>query len=345
MASVREIAKLAGVSKTTVAMVLKNKEGVSESMRQKVQEAISNLRTLEESRVAEEKAGAANGLVNAAMEEQPLSILVLHPVKIFTSAVFREIIRGVQAAASLYQVQLHLTFNDPDHLNDNFEDIYLSTPILRPKGLLVIGARISEPVVDRACEIGIPIILVGRRAKSSSYSSIGRNEEEIAREATGYLMDLGHRSIAFLGSSEKYQYTHDRLAGYQRAFAERGLALREDLSIPGFDVQAAAQRLLDDPQITAAIFVNELHASQVLPLVKAGGKRIPDDLSVVCFDDTSISQEFDPPLTTVSFPFFQEGFWAVRLLVEQIRHPFIESSHMVLRASLIKRKSCAPPGK
>lgn len=340
MASVREIAKQARVSKTTVSLVLRNQEGVSEALRQRVQSAMDQLRMLEEARDAEGVVAHAEGARGAQDEQKTCSLLVLHPANVSSSSVFHEIIRGIQSAAALYHLQLNLAFNDSDLLTDNFEELYFSNLILRPMGLVVIGARIEEPVVDRASALGIPVVLVGRTSQKRGVSAVGRDEEAAAFEATSYLLDLGHRNLAFLGGSPKFHYPFERLNGFRRAIEGRGLQWREENIRMGFDDKAAAKFLLEVPEVSAAVFVNELYASQILPQVIKGGRTVPDDLSVLCFDDTEVSSTFEPQLTAVAYPLFQEGFWSVRILMEQVRQQNIVSCQVIFGASLVKRKSC-----
>jgi DNA-binding LacI/PurR family transcriptional regulator len=342
MASVRDIAKHAKVSKTTVSMVLRNQDGVSEKLRHRVFKAVEYLRTVEETKTAETVTASANEHSSSHGEEKLCSLLLLHPSNYHSSAVFHEIIHGIQAAASVYHLQLNLAFNDANLLS-TFEEFYFSNPLLMPTGVLVIGSRVEEPLVDRLCELSVPVVLVGRRSYSDRISSVGRNEVEMACAVTHYLFDLGHRKIAFLGACDKFHYAVDRLRGFRYAHQQTGFLLDENLIHYDFDIEATANFLIDNPQITGAVFVNELLASQVLPLVQAAGRIIPDDLSAIGFDDTEIGKNFNPPLTTVSYPFFQEGFWAVRLIMEQVRQPMIVSTQMVLGASLIKRESCRMP--
>lgn len=349
MATVREIARQAGVSKTTVSMVMNNRDGVSESARRRVQVAIEALRTVEEADAATEMAAApaANPSIlfptRQENEEKRHSLLVLHPANIRSSAVFHEIIRGIQAAASLYHVQLNLALNEPDLLGNSVETLYFSNPILKPSGVLVIGAKIKEPVVDQSQKMGIPLVLVGRSANIRGVNCVSRDEEQISFEATQYLVQLGHTKIAFLGGSPKYSYTEDRQNGYRRALNTHAIGFHPEYMLGGFDEQQAAQFLISCPWITAVVFINELFASRVLPMVQHSGRTIPTHLSVVTFDDTELSRNFDPPLTSVSFPFFQEGFWSVRILMEQVRQSAILNMQVVLHASLVKRDSCRPP--
>lgn len=348
MASVREIAKQANVSKTTVSMVLNNREGVSENLRRRVREAVKQLHVLEEARAAEQSATQPevqpfDPQYSPRGEEKPVSILVLHPSSVRSSAVFHEIIHGIQAAVSFYKVQLSLAFNDADLLNGRLSAMYFKDPVLRPSGVLVLGSRIDDPLVKQIQALQIPVLLIGRPPQPPGISAIGRDEEAASFEAVNYLLDLGHRNIAFLGGSEKYHYTFQRQAGFRNALLQRGLTAREDWIVPGFHEAEAARFLQNTPEITAALFVNELYATQVLPLVQAAGLRIPEDLSAIGFDDTDLSRDFCPPLTSVSFPFYQEGFWAVRMLIEQIRQPIIVSAQITFRATLMVRQSCGPP--
>lgn len=343
MATVREIARQAGVSKTTVSLVLNNRDGVSESMRQRVHQAINQLRALEEARSITE---VSNGITaspssNKADEEKHRTILVLHPANIHSSPVFHEVIHGIQAAASLFHLQLNLALNDPGLLGENMENLYFANRILQPSGVIILGSRIDEPIMERVKDFGVPIVLTGRSDQQRGISTIGRDEENLAFQATEYLIKLGHRNIVFLGGNTKYRYTFDRLFGFRRALQENGIEVDECRISLGFDVEPAARLLLSSPEITGAVFVNELFAVRVLPIVKEGGKHIPADLSVVTFDDTEVSRNFDPPLTTVSFPFFQEGFWAVRVIMEQIRQPVLLNCNLTLNASLVIRGSSA----
>jgi DNA-binding LacI/PurR family transcriptional regulator len=209
--------------------------------------------------------------------------------------------------------------------------------------VLIIGARVEEPLLEEARELGIPCVLVGRQSTDPQVSAVGRNEEAIASEATNYLIDLGHRAIAFLGGECDYSYTRNRLEGYRCALRARGIACVDQWVALGAGDAAVIRVLETSPEITAAIFGNDAYAMEGLPALKLAGRCIPHDLSIISFDDTEEVRTFDPPLTSVSYPRYQEGFWSVKVLVERLREPLMQSCRVVFRASLIKRESCAPP--
>jgi DNA-binding LacI/PurR family transcriptional regulator len=208
---------------------------------------------------------------------------------------------------------------------------------------LIIGARRNEPLIDEARQLGIPCVLVGRQSSEPGVAAVGRDEEEVAFQAANYLLDLGHRAVAFVGGDEAYSYTHARLKGYRRALEKRDGHALDRWIVFGDGNTAAKKVLATSPEITAVIFVNDAFAMEGLPVLRAAGRVIPGSLSVISFDDTKQARTFDPPLTSVSYPRYQEGLWSVKILLDQIRQPLIKSCQVVFHASLIKRDSCAPP--
>lgn len=336
MPSVSKIAQHAGVSKSTVSLVLNNKPGVSENMRRQVLSAVDQLR-------AEEAVSNNKTRSKAKSRQDLLSVVVLHPAILSSSQVFSEFLQGIQAGADTYQVQLRLAINDPNSPPEHITRLYLTDPALRPNGLIIIGARIVEPLIDEAKRQNIPYVLVGRQAPDSSSSAIGRNEEEVTLEATNYLLELGHKAIAFVGGDEAYSYTRRRLDSYKRALQAQQIEPLERWVALGNGREAAEKILSTSPEITAVIFVNDSYAMQGLPVFQTAGRRIPDDLSVISYDDTEDARSFDPPLTSIPYPRFESGLWAIRDLVERTKHPQMQSIQITFKSALIKRASCAPP--
>ena len=274
-----------------------------------------------------------------------LSVVVLHPPLLRSSQVFSELLQGIQAGAARYQLQLRLAVNERGLPSDHISQIYFSDPSLYPDGVLVIGARLDEPVPEQVLQLCIPSVLVGRDTSDQVHSCVGRDEEAGAYEATDYLLGLGHRAIAFVGGDPAYSYTHSRLHGYARALQEHGVSALDRWVVLGNGRAAAGEILSVSPEISAAVFINDAHAMEALPVFEACGWKIPADLSVISFDDTEEARNYDPPLTSVSFPRFQEGLHAVRVLNEQINNPLMKFCKVVFRASLIERDSCGPPRK
>lgn len=337
MSTVREIAEFAGVSKSTVSLVLNNKPGVSEEMRKLVLNAVAEL----DARQADEHA-TANETPSAYAET--LSLMVLHPPVLRSSYVFSEVLRGIQAAAEMYQAQLRLVVNDPMATTQHVSYLYLSDDALRPDGVLVFGAQRTEPLLEKAVQLGIPGVVLGRDARKYHVSGIERDERRHAYEAAQHLLELGHRAIAFVGGSTDYDYPQTRLQGYRQALYDTGIQAQESWVCLGDGAQATESVLRHAPEISAIIYVNDSYAAEGLPVLAAQGRHIPDDVAVISFDDTPIARDYDPPLTSISYNRFKEGQWAVKMLLDQIRYPFLERIQIMFGGELIVRESTLPQG-
>jgi LacI family transcriptional regulator len=334
MPSVRKIAEKAGVSTSTVSLVMNEKPGVSDAMRVRVREAFRSLQKLEDE---DPNLGSTNG------QKTNLSVVVLHPGILRSSQVFSELLQGIEAGAATHNLQLRLIVNEGNVPDDHVYQLYFSDPYLSPDGVLVIGDRSDKTLPRQVQELSIPTVLVGRESTHHDYSAVGRDEKQISYDATQYLLDLGHRAIAFIGGELPFRYTHSRLDGFKLALTERLGEFPERWIALGAGDKAAQQILEKSPEITAAIFINDAYAENGLPVFQAAGTIIPDDLSVISFDDTQFARSYTPPLTSIAYPRYDEGLHAVRVLVEKIKNPKMKYCQIIFNATLIKRASCTPP--
>jgi DNA-binding LacI/PurR family transcriptional regulator len=348
MTSVRRIAEAAGVSVSTVSLVLNDKAGVSEGTRRAVLDAVRRLR-------ADADAASATATLNApdiearffeSARSADRAVVVLHPPRLRSSEVFSRVLQGIQAAAARERIALRLVANPHDEA-DSVAQLYFTDPALRPDGVLIFGAQHDEPLIDRAHALGLPCVVLGRDAGLYPLSGIGRDEVAMGQQAAEHLIGLGHRHIAFVGGDPAYDFTHNRLIGLQRALGAVGVRLHPACTALG-DGAAAVHALFGAvasaglPQPTAILFVNDSYAAEGLPVLAARGLRIPHDLSVVSFDDTAVAREHDPPLTSVAYPFFQEGDWALRVLIDHMRQPALARVQLTFRGALVVRASTGP---
>lgn len=334
MPTVREIAEFAGVSKSTVSLVLNDKAGVSDEMREVIWRAVAELERHHSAEIQPDEGDA---------RARSLSLMVLHPPVLRSSQVFSEVLQGIESVAELFNAQLRLVANAPDAGERDVAHLYLSDDALRPDGVIIFGAKQHEPLLDKIIERDIPCVVLGRDASKYAVSGIGRDEARYAYQLTQHLLGLGHRTIAFVGGETYYDYTRNRLKGYQQALTDAGVTAHGAWVCLGEGGVATERLLATVPTATALIFVNDSYAAEGLGMLQAAGVRIPDELSVASFDDTDVARLHTPPLTAISYQRFREGQWAVKLLVDQVRNPFIEKAHLVFRAQLIVRASTAPP--
>jgi DNA-binding LacI/PurR family transcriptional regulator len=200
------------------------------------------------------------------------------------------------------------------------------------------------PVMER---MRIPVVLLNNQHPSQFAHSVMIDNLDASLEATRHLVGLGHRRIAYLGDRYGHQSDTERFSGYRGAMEEAGLGFSPELVVhgdgkPEGGEYAMAQILALENRPTAVFCYNDLSALGAMRAIRAHGLRIPEDISVVGFDDLYISQYLDPPLTTVSQPMPQMG----RMAMETLLRIFdgADSPHNLrVKGHLIVRESTAGP--
>jgi DNA-binding LacI/PurR family transcriptional regulator len=336
MITVREIAEFAGVSKSTVSLVLNNKSGVSEQMRKTVFDARMQLESIHADKILPEES-------DNTPKSQTFSVMVLHPPVLRSSSVFSMVLQGIQNTAELYNLQLRLVANNPEATEQHVSNLYLTEDYLRPDGVIIFGAKKHEPILKKITDLEIPCVVLGREAKKYKISGIERDELYYGYLLTKHLIDLGHQIIAFVGGETDYDYTHNRIMGYKKAFEEANLPIDQRLIQIGDGVSATEAILSLNLDVTAIVFVNDTYAEEGLSIIQGYDLTIPDDISITSFDNTKFAQDYQPSITSIAYNHFKEGQWAVKILLDEIRNPFIKQSQLEFDGTLILRNSAAPP--
>ncbi len=328
MPSVSAIARRAGVSKSTVSLVLNNKSNVSEAMRRRVLQAVEDLQ---------------RAAVTVPLESQKTTnVLLIHPISLGSQQVFRELLQGVKTGVEEVDGRLTLAVHQPQLQPEHATHTLLHDRAFRPDGVIVMGAHVDDPIFAEIRSENLPCVLLARQDAPPDLSAVGMDNLEGARQATDYLIKLGHRRIAFLGGDPSYDYTRLRQTGYCAAMQAAQLAT-DGLAFLGMGDEAARNFLNARTDATAIFFVNDEQALRALPVLTNAGLRIPNDLSVVCFDDTDNVTRYDPPLTAISVPRTQVGYWTAKTLMDCIRYRDLKTVRVVLRTSLNVRASCQAP--
>jgi LacI family transcriptional regulator len=193
----------------------------------------------------------------------------------------------------------------------------------------------------------VPSVLLDARSTHQTLSSVAPDEQGGAQAAVGHLAELGHRRIGFLQSSGRVPAAGERLAGYRAALAAHGLDYDPALVVRALDEHegglAAATELLARPDRPTALFCfNDRMAAGAVLAARRLGLSVPDDLSLVGFDNEQIvALLVDPPLTTVQLPHYDMGRWAMEHLLELIGDPTVRAEHYRMPCPLVVRSSAA----
>jgi LacI family transcriptional regulator len=335
-ATIKQVAKLAGVSKSTVSHVLNGTHYVSPELTARVLEAVDNL-DYELNPVARMLAGGRSHLIGVIIPD-------------LLSSFCAEVIRGVDVELFDRQYEMILyTSRYIDRHDQRPARSYASTFASGlVGGLLIILPFQTGTYLKTLQRKNIPCVMVEHQGSESACPVIESTNWQGAFDATEYLIQLGHRRIAFISGRTDLRSSHDRLAGYEAALAHYGIPFESALVVTGsFEAGQTRQvthALLELTDAPTAIFASsDMMAFSVLEVALQRGLRIPDNLSVIGFDDIPQSATSHPPLTTVQQSLIEMGRVAARMLIARIENPALPIEHVQLKTQLIIRQSTQSP--
>jgi len=329
LSNIREVARLAGVSVATVSRTLKSPERVLAPTRERVMAAV-------------EQAGYRPNLMAVQFRSRRTGNLVIL-VPTIANTFFARVISGAQQAAQAAGYRLLLCDTQGRvELERQFAELVYA---YQADG--VIQLRAYDPFENAPPDADVPpIVNACEVLKAGRYPTISLDNVAAAKAMTDHLIALGHRRIGLIKGSKNSPLTLDRLAGYEAALREAGIAFDEALICHGnFSLEAGyagAQKMLALAERPSALFCeNDEMAIGALKRIRQAGLRVPEDISVVCFDDIPMAAFCDPPLTTISQPAEAFGAKAVEMLIALIEKRPLAERHVVLPFELTPRSSTA----
>lgn len=331
MPTVREIAQVAGVSKSAVSLVLNNSDSVSDKMRERVLRAIEEL---------EQDTHEGQDVTFEDAEDSVKTIMLLHPSWHESSRVFRDLLLGIKQGA--LESEVHLQFMASNQTTPMLSDTLLfSDAALRPDGILLFEYEGYESHAKQLLEMRIPCLLVGAPSHDPRIPSVHADEVLAGYVAAQHLLQLGHRSIIVVTDQVQSAYIEERIEGYRKALAEFNLDFgAENIVTTGIEKPFTAQLADDYPHATGMLILNEATLKNTLPALSEQGYAIPNDLSVVTFDDTEIARHLKPGITSVKYPLYEEGYWSIKMMSGFVQTPSLVHFRLQFRATLVARKSC-----
>jgi LacI family transcriptional regulator len=334
---IRAVAKAAGVSTTTVSHSLNDVGRISPATRKRVR------------RIAAELGYAPNILARGLRGQRSETIGFLGDEIVTTPYAVRIIVGAQEAAKAHGSLLLIFNTNGEPELEER-EALLLKQ---RKVDGVLYAAMFHRRVTIPPTLSEVPVVLVDAVSDDPSISSVIPDEVSGGRAAVTVLLSAGHRRIGFLNSEHDIPATHGRLQGFEDGLAAAGIALNDSrvLQVPptpdgGYQGGLA---LLSEPDRPTGIFCcTDRVAMGCYQAAAELGLRIPDDLSIVGFDDLHIVADgLRPGLTTIALPHFEMGVWAVNRLYAELearsRDELLPAEHLVLPGPVIRRSSVAPP--
>lgn len=333
MATIRDVAQRAGVSTMTVSRVLNNSGYVSADARVRVESAVAELGYVPNTL----------GLSLRFKRTQTLALVVTD----ITNPFFTNMARGVEDVASQRGFSTILCNTDESETKQaDYLTILLQK---RVDGVLLVPARSAAGPVQWLQQRNVPVVIIDRQAPGARVDCVRGQSEAGGHDLANLLYDLGHRDVAMLAGPSYVSTAVDRVAGYIRASAERGISARPGYIIYGsFTVASgytmAQQALRSEPRPTALLAANNFIAIGAYRALRDAGLRVPDDVSLVAFENLPEHTALDPFLTVAAQPAYEMGTRAAELLLDRLRgHGPAEPLDIQLPNEIIVRRSSAPP--
>jgi LacI family transcriptional regulator len=319
-----DVARAAGVSVATVSKVVNGRWGVSQATVDRVQQVIDQLGYEASLGAQSLRSHRTNVLGILVSEFEPFST---------------ELLKGASRAVADTDYELLAYSGGARGADVGWERRSLS----RLSGTLIDGAVIVTPTVVET-KPGIHVVAVDPHTGPSGLPTVDSDNFAGAVLATNYLLRLGHRRIGFLGGRQDLESARLREAGFRRAMADAGRTVDEALvRVGGYRPETAegpARELLKRADRPTAVFAaNDLSAIATIDVARALGLTVPDDLSIIGFDNVPESALASPPLTTINQPLQRMGAEALRLLVDLIEG-VERDTHIRLPTNLVERASC-----
>jgi LacI family transcriptional regulator len=307
MPTIREVAKLAGVSPITVSRVINNSDYVGDTTKKRVQAAIRQLGYV------------PNTLARSLRSRRTCTLaLVLTDI---TNPFWTTVARGAEDAAS--RAGFGMMLGNADESEEK-QGRYITTLLEKQiDGVLFVPAGNTVSAIRMLHRQGVPVVVMDRRLSGCRADSVRCDSEGGAYKLVKLLLSLGHRRIAILSGPQNISTAEDRVRGYQNVLQENGLPILPELMQYGeFTVESgmemARQALRLSPRPTAIFAGNNLIATGTLKVLQERRVRVPEDMALVGFDDLPANLTIDPFLTVARQPAYEMGKSAAELLLARL---------------------------
>jgi DNA-binding LacI/PurR family transcriptional regulator len=335
--TIKDVAKKAGVAPSTVSRVISDSSTISEETKKKVRKVMDELgyHLNLNARILVQKSSQTVGIVM----KNSTSASLLNPV-------FPELLNGISDYCNKQDFSICLTSGKSE------EEIFQDTvKIVRGKkvdGIIVMYSKKDDKVVPYLLECGIPFVVIGKPAYETNKIMYVDNDNVLAaKEATDHLINLGHKRIGFIAGDPRFEVSKSRFNGYRESLSENNIDITDgyvknfpiDQNEQGKQVVKNLMRLPEPP--TALLVSDDLHALFVLLVLRELNLKVPEDVSVLAFNNTVMSKLSSPPLTSVNIQTYQLGNEAARCLIDLIKDPDMAKKSVIIPTTIEERESCS----
>ena len=333
--TIKDVAALAGVSPSTVSRTCKNNPSISEETKERVRKAMIEL--------GYEPNFQASNL--ASQNSRTIGIILPASAKeVYENSFYLEAVQGISHYCNGRQYMTTIvTGQDEAEILDAVRSMSRSGKV---DGFIVLYSKKEDPVIDYLFNEGLLYILIGKATQYTNQTIYIDNDNLLAgREATEYLYQLGHRRIAYLGSDSSLMFSADRKAGSQLALASHQLPVRPEYCVEVKNVsenneEAIRGLLMQKDRPTAILVSDDILAVSLERVCLENHLAIPEDLSIISFNNSLFARLTSPQLTSIDIGAGQLGSEAASQIINHIENPNLLATKIIVPHHLIERDSC-----
>ncbi|TWT01601.1 LacI family DNA-binding transcriptional regulator [Planomicrobium sp. CPCC 101079] len=333
--TIKDVAKQAEVSPATVSRVIADNPRISEKTKQKVRETMERLGYYPNFQ--------ARNLV--AQKTRTIGIIMANSTTLaFQNPFFPEVLRGISVSAHHSQYGLYLSTGATEE--EIYDEVVAMHQGKQVDGIILLYSRVGDRIMDYLMESGLPFSVVGRpHTNADAVSYVDNDNVGITKHVMSYLVGLGHKRIAFIAGGMDFVVSLDRLKGYEESLDESGITFdaqyivnQDDMQKDGKQAIGRLFELAEPP--TAIVTHDDLVAYEVIGYLEDLQIRVPEDVSIIGFNNHALSKHLKPPLCSVDICIYELGFEAANLLLEKITDEKAAPRQITVSSRLIERGSC-----
>lgn len=336
--TIKDVAKAANVSPSTVSRVISDSPRISEKTKERVR------------KVMQELGYHPNYIARSLASNKSNVIGIVFPRSgnlAFQNPFFSEVLRGITSGANKVKHGIELA------AGSNKEEIYDNVIQMvqgrRVDGIIMLYSQKNDKITKYLQKMNFPFVMIGQPDdQEERITHIDNDNISAAKEGTNYLIELGHQHIGFIGGNKSLMVTANRLEGYKQALREANLPINEqyiiyeEFLISG-GKHGVEQLLHTKTPPTALLVTDDLMSLGVLRTLKEMDKQVPEDLSIVSFNNSMFAELANPPLTSVDISIPELGEQAVKQLIAHMNDPKEPIKRVIIPHKIIKRDSCQQP--
>ncbi|WP_186578760.1 LacI family DNA-binding transcriptional regulator [Aquibacillus kalidii] len=331
--TIKDVAKQAGVATSTVSRVLSDSPKISEKTKRRVRKVMEEMGYYlnENARNLVQQSTKTIGIVMKHSTSQSMH-----------DPFFPEVLRGISSYCHKQDFGISLTTGDSEEAI--FQDVIKMVQGKKVDGLIVSYSKKGDKVVPYLIKSGIPFVVVGKPiVQQNQIIYVDNDNVQASKDATEYLLQLGHQRIGLIGGNRDYEVAESRLNGFLQAHRIRGMEVSDHYiknpKSPGLVKQAVREIMNLSKPPTSLVVTDDFSAMNVLQVMREIGIKVPEQLSIVSFNNTSICELSSPPLTSVDTQIYQLGYESARCLIDEVKEPSEVKRSIIIPTFIKERES------